>query len=319
MKQYKVYYTPGAFGNFLGYLIDCYNNEKLLPSPFLPSGSSHGRYEYPNKTKVFPINLEEEYQNFIKEGGFGGFGLIWKSHYFFYILHAVYSRTNRGQYGECGIRIMQENFWKYHKMHESPALKGNNWNLLLSDLKNFYNFDCNENNQVVPRFILRQLFFFYIAHSNTNVVTIRNNEISNRKDLQLIGIDTILDYKQLSFLLGAIFGYSLDFSELHKKFINDNMSLKAYNLKNDIVNCVLKKIDKPILDIDVVTEAGIFFELEKYFYDIPFHNIPEFFKDTVSKINYIEVYPTFMKHPNPLFQKKFYKTIVRKEHGWFKK
>ena len=127
-------------------------------------------------------------------------------------------------------------------MHESPVLKGNNWNLLLSDLKNFYNFDCNENNQVVPRFILRQLFFFYIAHSNTNVVTIRNNEISNRKDLQLIGIDTILDYKQLSFLLGAIFGYSLDFSELHKKFINDNMSLKAYNLKNDIVNCVLKKL-----------------------------------------------------------------------------
>ena len=317
MKKIKVYYTPGAFGNFLGYLIDSFSEKKLLSSPFLPSGSSHGRADALHKTKVYPINLELEYKHFVENKG--GIGLTWKQQYFFYILHAVYSRTNSGIFNECGIRIMQENFWKYYGMHESPVLKGYNWNLLLSDLKNFYNFDCNENNQVVPRFILRQLFFFYMAHSNTNVVTIRNNEISNRKDLQLIDIDTILDYKQLSFLLGAIFGYSLDFSELHKKFINDNMSLKAYNLKNDIVNCVLKKIDKPILDIDVVTEAGIFFELEKYFYDIPFHNIPEFFKDTGSIINYIKGYPTFMKHPNQLFQKKLYKTIVRKEHGWFKK
>ena len=317
MKKIKVYYTPGAFGNFLGYLIDSYSEKKLLPSPLVSAGSSHGRADALHKTKVYPINLELEYKHFVENKG--GIGLTWKQQYFFYILHAVYSRTNSGIFNECGVKAMQENFWKYHEMHESPALKGNNWNLLLSDLKNFYNFDCNENNQVVPRFILRQLFFFYMAHSNTNVVTIRNNEISNRKDLQLIDIDTILDYKQLSFLLRAIFGYSLDFSELHKKFINDNMSLKAYNLKNDIVNCVLKKIDKPILDIDVVTEAGIFFELEKYFYDIPFHNIPEFFKDTGSIINYIKGYPTFMKHPNPLFQKKLYKTIVRKEHGWFKK
>ena len=71
-------------------------------------------------------------------------------------------------------------------------------------------------------------------------------------------------------MLGVIFGYDLDFSELHKKFIEDNMSLKAFNLKNHIVDCVLKKVNEPIPEIDVVTEAGILFELEKYFYDIPF-------------------------------------------------
>ena len=314
MKQYKVYYTPGSFGNFLGYLIDCYNYKKILPSPFVSAGSSHGRYHHQHKTFVYPINLDSEYKIFLEHKG-EGIGLTWEPQYFFYILHAVYSRTNSGIFGDCGVKALQENFWKFYTRHEAPLLKY--WELLLVELKKFYNFDCNEQNQVVPRLILRQLFFFYIANSENNMVTIRNKEILKRRDLQLIDIDIILDYKQLSYLLGVIFGYDLDFSELHKKFIEDNMSLKAFNLKNHIVDCVLKKVNEPIPEIDVVTEAGILFELEKYFYDIPFYNIPEFFKDTGSIITYIKGFPEFMKSPNPLFQKKFYKTIVRKKHDWF--
>ena len=312
----KVYYTPGAFGNFLGYLIDCYNYKKILPSPLVPAGSSHGRkfHKYKNKTLVYPINLDSEYQTFLEHKG-DGLGLTWKPQYFFYILHAVYSRTNSGIFDECGVKAMQENFWKFYTMNEAPQLKY--WKLLLMDLKKFYNFDCNEQNQVVPKLILRQLFFFYIANSNVNVVTVRNNEILHRKDLQLIDIETILDYKKLKQLLGTLFEYDLDFSELHKKFIADNMSLKAFNLKNHIVNCVINKVNEPIPEIDVITEAGILFELEKYFYDIPFHNIPEFFKDTGSIITYIKSFPEFMKSPNQLFQKKLYKTITRREHEWF--
>ena len=64
MKKIKVYYTPGAFGNFLGYLIDSFSEKKLLSSPFLPSGSSHGRADALHKTKVYPINLELEYKHF---------------------------------------------------------------------------------------------------------------------------------------------------------------------------------------------------------------------------------------------------------------
>ena len=305
MKKIKVYYTPGAFGNFLGYLIDCYNNKKLLPSPLLPAGSSHGRYRYEHKTLVYPINLDPEYKVFLEDKE-EGIGLTWKSQYFFYILHAVYSRTNSGQYGECGVRAMEKNFWKFYTMHNAPLenqLKY--WKLLLVNLKEFYNFDCNEQNQVVPKLILRQLFFFYMVQSQTNMVTIRNNEILKRRELQLVDIDVIFDYEQLKNLLGIMFGYDLDFSKLHKKFIEDNMSLKAFNLKNYIVDCVFKKINEPIPDIDVVTEAGILFELEKHFYDIPFHNIPEFFKDTGSIITYINSFPNFMKQPNKLFQQDY--------------
>ena len=315
MKKIKVYYTPGAFGNFFGYLIDCYNHKELLPSPLLLAGSSHGRCLHKHKTLVYPINLDPEHKVFLEDKE-EGIGLTWKPQYFFYILHAVYSRTNSGIFGECGVKAMQENFWKFYSRHEAPEVS-TYWHLILKDLKTLYNFDCDEQNQIVPKLILRQLFFFYIANNENNMVTIRNKEILKRRDIQLIDIKTVLDYKQLSYLLGVIFGYDLDFSELHKKFIENNISLKAFNLKNHIVDCVLKKVNEPIPEIDVVTEAGILFELEKYFYDIPFHNIPEFFKDTGSIITYIKGFPEFMKSPNPLFQKKFYKTIVRKDHGWF--
>ena len=306
MKQYKVYYTPGAFGNFIGYLIDSYNNKKLLEEPFSgKAGSSHyrGKYNNPNKTPVYAINLDGEYKSFLEHKG-EGIGLTWKPQHFFYILHAVYSRTNRGQYGECGVRAMEKNFWEFHTKNDAPSVSAY-WHLILEDLKIFYNFDCNEQNQVVPKLVLRQLFFFYMSQSQTNMVTNRNNEMLKRKDLQLVDIDTIFDYEQLKNLLGVLFGYDLDFSKLHKKFIELNMSLRAYKLKNDIVDCVIKKVNKQIPDIDVVTEAGILFELEKHFYDIPFHNIPEFFKDTESIISYINSFPNFMKQPNKLFQQNY--------------
>ena len=88
MKQYKVYYTPGSFGNFLGYLIDSYLDKKLLPPPFLASGSSHGWTDALHKTEVYPINLELEYKHFVENKG--GIGLTWKPHYFFlYITRGI--------------------------------------------------------------------------------------------------------------------------------------------------------------------------------------------------------------------------------------
>ena len=75
-----------------------------------------------------------------------------------------------------------------------------------------------------------------------------------------------------------------------KIILSNRTQEKAFNLKNHIVNCVINKVNEPIPEIDVITEAGILFELEKYFYDIPFHNIPEFFKDTGS--------PALIKDPS---------------------
>ena len=42
-NKYAVIHTPGAFGNFVAYLVDCYQQKKLLPSPFVESGASHAR------------------------------------------------------------------------------------------------------------------------------------------------------------------------------------------------------------------------------------------------------------------------------------
>jgi len=43
VKKYLVVHTPGAFGNFLSWIIDCYLVKKVEESPFLESGNSHGR------------------------------------------------------------------------------------------------------------------------------------------------------------------------------------------------------------------------------------------------------------------------------------
>ena len=48
------------------------------------------------------------------------------------------------------------------------------------------------------------------------------NEILNRKDLQLIDIDVVLNYENLSSLLSTMFNCTLDFSDIHKTFLETN-------------------------------------------------------------------------------------------------
>ena len=305
-----VFYTPGAFGNFFKYLLNCYDNKKIEKEDFRPSGNAHFDGQHGD---AYPINLDKPYEIFNQ--GNSGYGLVWDEQYFFYILHSVYSRTNGGVFGDCGVKYLQDNFWNYCKIQKEYKVS-NYWDLMLKDMETFFNFKCDKDNQKVPRMILRQLFFFYITNEKQNIVYLRNKEILKSK-LTLVNINTILDYKSLHTLLNKIFGYDLNFAEVHENFLYKNNSLKAYKLKKQIVNAVINKEPNIKIDCDVMTEAGILYDLEKYFYDIPFYNIPVFFSDTDSIIQYIKSFPNYMKAPNKLFSTKHYKTITRNDHDWF--
>ena len=53
-KDFLVLHTPGAFGNFMAYLIDCHIAGEMLPEPFVESGASHSR-EYPDTTQSIDV------------------------------------------------------------------------------------------------------------------------------------------------------------------------------------------------------------------------------------------------------------------------
>lgn len=317
-KSFRIYHTPGSFGNYLGYLIDSHTKGELLPSPFYASGNSHNREPI---TQSLDIVLTEPYENFLNlKKDSQHIGIYWPEQYFFYILHSAYGRTNAGQYGECGVLRMQENLWEYIKQHQGHNIKGNDWSHFLQDLTSLFKFECNQHNQTVPRNILRQLFFFYLANAHNNKLTIRNNEIKKNKNLHLISIEQIIDYQTLSLFLKDLSGKTLDFHDIHNKFTELNRSLKAYKIKEDVFNSVKNKINKNIVDTDVITEAGILFDLEKYFYDIPFYSTSEFFKNTKSMIEYAQYFPNYMKSPNPLFAKQLHNIIKKVDNNeWFKK
>jgi len=305
-----VFYTPGAFGNFFKYLLNSYENKKLQKAKFNPSGNAHFNGQHDD---AYPINLDHAYEIFKQAKD--GYGLVWNQEHFFLILHSVYSRTNSGKFGECGVEYLQNNFYNYCEIQKKYKVS-DYWHLMLKDIETFFNFNCDKNNPKVPRMILRQLFFFYIANQKQNIVTIRNEEIL-QSTLKLVPIDDILDYGKLQNTLYSLFDYNIDFSEMHSDFLVKNNSLKAFNLKNEIVDIVINKKNNKKIDCDVLTEAGVLYDLEKYFYDIPFYNIPIFFDDTDSIIQYVKSFPDYMKAPNKLFSTKHYNTIKRISHDWF--
>ena len=61
-----------------------------------------------------------------------------------------------------------------------------------------------------------------------------------------------------------------------------------------------------IENFSVVGEASVFYELEKHYFNIPFFNLVDFFKNTGDIIDYIKYYPDFMKQPNKLYH-QYYK------------
>jgi hypothetical protein len=289
----KIFHTPGSFGNYLAFLIDSKNNGKLLDDPFTASGSSHNREK---TTRSYDIVLSNAYDNF-KECTNNDIGIYWPTEYFFYILHSAYGRTNNGQYGICGVKALQDNTWQWFNQHQGHGQPGNSLSMFLDGLKTFYGVVCDKDNQIVPKNVLRYYFFFHFVKYFKNKLYIKNNEIQQNNVVKKISIETILDYEKLKKYLDI----SFNFEEIHTKFLRYNQSLRAYHQQQVITNAVKNNKALEINDIDIITEAGIFFELEKYYYDIPFHNLEFNFTNTQQLIDYIKQFPQYMKRPNNLF------------------
>jgi hypothetical protein len=293
-KDFLVVHTPGAFGNFLGYLVDCHLAEKLLPSPFIHSGASHARIN--KNTQSLDLVVSEQQTQFAQAIDKKVIGCVWDESYFPYILHAYYSRTNTGQYGKCGVEFLEENFFQYVEKHNSPSVQQN-----IKTMKDFFGLDINKESQTVPRHVLRQFFWFQLFYYKENKVTKVNNQIKLLPGVDLLGIDSVLDYNRLKLFFSNHFDFELDFRTLHEQFLELNNSLNDFNNSKQIIEAVKNNETIDINDLSVIGEALVLYELEQHFFDVPFFNITQFFDNTQQILDYVKHYPDVMKQPNKLY------------------
>jgi len=293
-KDFLVVHTPGAFGNFLGYLVDCHLAEKLLPSPFIHSGASHARIN--KNTQSLDLVVSEQQTQFAQAIDKKVIGCVWDESYFPYILHAYYSRTNTGQYGKCGVEFLEENFFQYVEKHNSPSVQQN-----IKTMKDFFGLNINKESQTVPRHVLRQFFWFQLFYYKENKVTKVNNQIKLLPGVDLLGIDSVLDYNRLKLFFSNHFDFELDFRTLHEQFLELNNSLNDFNNSKQIIEAVKNNETIDINDLSVIGEALVLYELEQHFFDVPFFNITQFFNNTQQILDYVKHYPDVMKQPNKLY------------------
>jgi hypothetical protein len=302
MKKYLVVNTPGAFGSFLSWLIDCYLVKEVGKSPFLESGNSHGRKVI--STSSWDIVLPSLQQKY-KDGVFDGaevIGIHWPDKFFSYVLHASLDRTHHGQYGASGVAFAEKNFHDFVHRHDARLEDGTVWmTSYLPRLKEYFNFDCNADTPTVPRLVLRNLFWLNMAAEKEHTWTTTNDLIKQSNHAK-ISIETILDYNALRKHFSDMFGYELDFAEIHKQFIDKNKSLSEFNTAMTVIDAVKNNQHIAIPSLSVVAECIIMWYLEKHFFNIYFFNIPFYFKNTSEILEYVDHYPSYMKNPNKFYQ-----------------
>ena len=301
MEKYHVVHTPGTFGNFFAWLIDCYQSKEIKDSPFLGSGNSHGRKKTTMSWDIVMPQYEEKYMNNDVDGA-TLIGVTYPDKYFPYLLHASLDRTNNGQYGDSGVAYAEKDFYGFVKKHDAKLEDGTVWMTeYLPRLKEHFNFDCNADSPRVPRLVLRNLFWLNMASEKEHIWTTTNQLIQQSAHAK-ISMETILDYNELRKHLSGMFGYDLDFAEIHKQFIDNNRSLAEYNIAMNIIDAVKNNQHITIPSLSVVAECIIMWYLEKHFFNLYFFNIPFHFKNTSEILEYVEYYPNHMKNPNKWYQ-----------------
>ena len=299
-NKYAVIHTPGSFGNFVAYLVDCHQQKKLLPSPFVESGAAHARIV---ETKSIDMVIPGSWQSYQEQSiDKNVIGCVWKQEYFTYILHAYYSRTNTGQYGACGLEYAEKDFYNFVINHAAADRVKQN----IVDLKELFNIEITEKNTQVSRHVLRMFFWFTIFNQEKNIVTTTNQQIKDLNNIILLDIEDIIDYKKLKMFFYKQFTIDLDFKQLHEEFLKRNKSLQDYMQAKAVIDAVKISECIEIENLSVVGEASVFYQLEKHHFNIPFFNLVNFFKNTRDIIDYIKYYPDFMKQPNKLYH-QYYK------------
>jgi len=300
-KEFLVLYTPGAFGNFIAYLIDSHKANKMLPSPFDSLGTSHFRTS-DSTTKNFDMVVPGLWDKVEEQKDKSLVACVWGPEYFRYILHAYYSRSGSRD-GKCGIEICQDDFYDYvHKHGQSHMLQQE-----ILDLGTVFGFNVNEQNRKVPRHLLRMYFWYKMVEEEKNVVTIQNQKLKNFARADCIDLDEILDYKKCKNFFQKKFAVDLDFEETHTLFVTKNKSLKEHRQSIAILDAVKNGKNVPIEPMTSMGEAMTLFLLERHYFDIPFFNLKDFFGTTQEIIDYIKYFPNNLKQPNKLFHLHFKK------------
>lgn len=299
-KQFLVVHTPGTFGSFLAWAIDCYKEKKILPAPFMPSGNSHAHKGTPAWDIILPQARRKYDRN--DTDGATVIGIHWEQEWFPYLLHAGFDRTNAGQYGDSGVAYMEKNFHDFIEKH--GALFDDGTVMMKSNkprLIEYFDFDCHSGNPTVPRLVLRNLFWLSMATEQRHIFTTTNKDIKSSNHSK-IDIETILDYRSLNKYLHSLFGYEIDFSGIHQQFLDKNNSLKEYRIMRHTIDSVKNGTSFEIPQMSVIGECVVMFELEKHFFDINFFNVPFYFKNTDDIVEYVKHYPKYMRTPNKFFQ-----------------
>jgi len=292
----NILYTAGSHGNFLKYLFNCYDAEKILDIPFNKNGNAHNQQS--NQTnKAYDICNKNMLDSFEKESQITHkhYTIQWEGiEQFYYVLQCYVDRG--AKLTEAGIELMEKDLVNYEKIYGVNVE-------ISSVLKKNFNFNCDTQGQP-PRNVLRNYFLLSFFTYFEHIVWKKNKDLINLT-YEKIHLVEIWNYTALQKSLFKIFNKTLDFKHVHEQFLDKNMPFKQLYQVKTIIDAIEKKENIEICNLNTISEAYILFVLERKYFDIPFLLGNTFFKSTQDIIEYVDYFPNYMKKPNNLFHKYY--------------
>lgn len=284
--------TPGAHGNFLRFLFDCYDKGHVMEYNLNNNGNWHNMSNTQSNNLYFDMANDHNRKNYSNLAErHEKFHIVFDTVEEFYYL--VQCFIDRGGYlkEDSGIRLLEKDIGQYEKKYKVPVTYKKNF-------KDLYNFEGD----TPPRSLLRNFFILnFITHFDHNIWKV-NNELKNSNGCEMIHLRTILDYTLLKTRLDNIFQKSLDFQELHAGLLANNYPYSQRLHVLEVIKAVENNKDIEIKELNSISEAYICFYFEKKHYDINFNLSESFYKSTRELIDYIRYFPNYMKKPNNLFR-----------------
>jgi len=287
-----ILYIPGSHGNFLKFLFDCYDQDKVLDFKTTESGNWHAMRSQVYETVCFDMANDHQRKMYSSmTGNHKEYRIVFNTlEDFCYILQCFIDRGGDLCW-HSGIELLEQSLDAYEKEYKVETT-------YRQTIKDLYKY----NGTSVPRFILRNLFILiFITHFN-HICWKLNKEFKSHGS-NLIGLDEILQYKKLKQRLDLIFNKSLDFQDVHRHLLENNRPYAQRKKVKEIIDAVETGKDIPIQGLNTISEAYICFYFEKKYYSINFNLANDFFKTTKDIKMYIDHYPSYMTRPNNLFLK----------------
>lgn len=299
----NVVYTAGAHGNFISFILDCYDQNKTLPTPFNQNGNSHNQIGYvplreTNRIELCYLPEEEDHLEKIDET-YDTYAIVWEGlEQFYYMMQCYIDRG--GKLVDNGIELMQKDLIAYEEKHGYPVT-------ISSSFRKYFNFDVRKNGQP-PRALLRNFFLLSFYNHFDNIVWKKNKSLIKRCDnrpYKKINLKDIWDYDALEKRMYGLTNKNMDFKSIHAEFLSRNRPYRQLQEIRKILTAVESKNNIVIEGLNVISEAYVIFQVERKYFDIPFHMANEFFRETAEINEYIDFFPNYMKRPNNLFKENY--------------